>query len=354
YILHADARLNPEFDEATYEKKLQLCPQSTFLFFEVARRFFFSNTTSHRNIWIPNIEQIDKWQHFYFPRTHQFLCKTKVTCEALRKYLKANGLERPLKPSSIDLPYAHPHLSDQQLVYMSHTSVDIRENALTLFGPNHLKKLHQDFNKFIHVHGSSGRKHTRQVFDCWKWHPEWPELVIVGSRNKTDYMPDLGKKGAMRWPPNIKLYNRLSIKKLRALQVTHGVHICPSNQEGYGHYINEARSLSALVLTTNYAPMNEMVVDGESGILIDYDPLPGEEYQLMQDHFVSPVRVTSEYICSAIEKVLKMPLEERKRMGRKAREGYDYDKVVMEGNMEEFQRGVHEYYTSGWKQGIVE
>ena len=45
------------------------------------------------------------------------------------------------------------------------------------------------------------------------------------------------------------------------------VHICPSAREGFGHYINEARSVGAVVLTIDAAPMSEFVVDGESGVV---------------------------------------------------------------------------------------
>ena len=45
-------------------------------------------------------------------------------------------------------------------------------------------------------------------------------------------------------------------------------HLCPSEYEGFGHYINEARSTGALIISTDAAPMNELV---KNGILIKPD-----------------------------------------------------------------------------------
>lgn len=43
------------------------------------------------------------------------------------------------------------------------------------------------------------------------------------------------------WP----LFEPMPFADLARLQLQHGVHICPSEREGFGHYINEARAAQA-------------------------------------------------------------------------------------------------------------
>ena len=70
---------------------------------------------------------------------------------------------------------------------------------------------------------------------------------------------------------NIRAINRrLSEEEVLRLMNTHGVHLCPSRTEGFGHYIVEALSTGAVVVTTNAPPMNELVAP-EFGYLVEAD-----------------------------------------------------------------------------------
>jgi glycosyltransferase involved in cell wall biosynthesis len=44
------------------------------------------------------------------------------------------------------------------------------------------------------------------------------------------------------------------------------VAICISNKEGYGHYINEARYMKKFIITMDYPPMNELIIDKDDNI----------------------------------------------------------------------------------------
>lgn len=47
-----------------------------------------------------------------------------------------------------------------------------------------------------------------------------------------------------------------------AVQAEHPIHVCASEREGFGHYINEARAAGALVVSTDHPPMNELITPG--------------------------------------------------------------------------------------------
>ena len=55
--------------------------------------------------------------------------------------------------------------------------------------------------------------------------------------------------------------------RLRYLQNAHTFHICPSEAEGFGHVLMEGLSVGAVLVTTDGAPMNELVTRGR-GLLI--------------------------------------------------------------------------------------
>ncbi|MGH6727176.1 MAG: glycosyltransferase [Pseudolabrys sp.] len=173
-----------------------------------------------------------------------------------------------------------------------------------------------DFNRFIHFKGSSPQKQTEIVMAAWRIHPEWPEL------NVQSYVRDsafLDFPEWLRWR-NIRMkYCLLPPDQYRSEVTRAGVHLCPSSVEGFGHYINEARSMGALIVTTNAAPMNELV-DNTCGVLVT--PVRTEPQNFAVRHIIDVAGFEK-----AIQTVLDMSFEQRKALGAEARRRYltDHD-----------------------------
>lgn len=113
--------------------------------------------------------------------------------------------------------------------------------------------------QFFHLAGRSSAKGTQVVLDAWERHPEWPQLVVVQN-----------PKTAVRRMALANVSHRLEYlgaDELRQLQNASLFHLCPSEMEGFGHYLNEAMSVGAIVLTTDGAPMNELV-SADDGVLL--------------------------------------------------------------------------------------
>ena len=117
----------------------------------------------------------------------------------------------------------------------------------------------RNYDAFFHLAGSSDQKGTAPLVDLWRAHPEWPTLTIVQHpNNRLDVQA-----------PNITyISEHIDDEKLRRLRNEMGVHVCPSEAEGFGHSIVEAMSCRALVVTTDAPPMNE-IVSADCGVLVE-------------------------------------------------------------------------------------
>jgi hypothetical protein len=112
---------------------------------------------------------------------------------------------------------------------------------------------------FFHLAGRSPNKGTEPLLALWRRHPEWPTLTVVQN-------PRVAKPGASA--ANIRhLIDYLDDAELKRLQNAHRFHLCPSETEGFGHYLVEAMSIGAVTLTVDAPPMNEMVTP-ERGVRV--------------------------------------------------------------------------------------
>ena len=153
----------------------------------------------------------------------------------------------------------------------------------------------------IHIAGDSVSKGTRHVIAAMARMPEY-HLTILTSQ---------------RWGPvtaNVTVLGRLEGPEFLVEQNRHMIHLCPSTYEGFGHYINEARSVGAFIITTNAAPMNELVTE-EFGMGCAVASTGPE--RMGYAHQADP-----QALADCIRLAMKAPEESLRQCGVKARAAY--------------------------------
>jgi Glycosyl transferases group 1 len=161
------------------------------------------------------------------------------------------------------------------------------------------------------VAGRSWQKGTKPLLDLWLRHPDWPVLTVV--QNAKTYRQSRVKPVDA---PNIKhVLERLDDAALRDLQNTVGIHLCPSEAEGFGHCIAEAMSCRALTLTTNAPPMNELITP-DRGILVNYHKT--RKQRCGANYYVDPVDLEHK-----IDDIIRMDQASKQQLGDRARAWYE-------------------------------
>ena len=80
-----------------------------------------------------------------------------------------------------------------------------------------------------------------------------------------------------------------------------GIHLCPSETEGFGHYIMEALSAGAVVVTTDAPPMNEFVTDAAAWQASNRS----EPWGLATNYFVDPAKLEE-----TVNALMQLPVSE--------------------------------------------
>ena len=181
----------------------------------------------------------------------------------------------------------------------------------------------------LHAAGASPSKGTSAVLRAWYRHPEWPRLVVIRSPSWYGGQPLPEEPEAS----NIQyVTERLDDHTLKRYQNECEVHICPSEAEGFGHFIVEAMSCGAVVITTDAPPMNELVTENR-GVLVRSER--AEPMRLGTSYFVDVDDLERQ-----ISRVLDMGQNERRAMGRNARQWYETQCKSFEATMKHLVNGI--------------
>lgn len=224
---------------------------------------------AHRNLLIPNQERFPHRHIKHLKKIDAVLCKTEHALEIFSQHAKAQ--------------------------HIGFTSTD---RALSDIDAKDLSCLH--------LAGRSTLKGTETILDLWEKHPSWPNLTLIQcSQNAPKSVPN-----------NVRLLSRyLSSKELIQEMNRHDIHLCTSLSEGWGHYILEAMSCRALVITTDAPPMNEIITPS-TGILVPYHKQKARH--LGTNFFISP-----DALEASLEQCFQLSKDERLRYGQQARQRFE-------------------------------
>lgn len=188
-----------------------------------------------------------------------------------------------------------------RVTYTGFTSVDMHL-------PETEKKL-----QFVHLPGKSEAKGTSQVIKAFEQMPD-VELTIYSEQF-------LSAK-----TPNIKIHrDRLSDEGFRKVQNEFSFHLCPSIYEGFGHYINEAKSCGNVVITTNASPMNELITRN-TGFAVGVD-------KIGMQAFATTFTPSVDQIIEAVRVCQTLNSDEAAMIGNAARRSYLEDKEIFTTNI---------------------
>ncbi|KAJ3343804.1 hypothetical protein HDU83_005532 [Entophlyctis luteolus] len=329
YIAHAHARLSPAIDDSNddkgavagqsggsalvYADKASKCPLSTFLHHRAALWPPLLHLPNVRNWWVVDDDDDDDEDgddgaaNIAAAAKHvqRVICEGRSSCE---RVAEAAGRFRKLTVSnSVDIRHIAGDMVDLQ----------------TLNGSEYM-----DWDAFLYIAGrrsgkdSKRRELTNQLIKCWASNPQWPLLTLVADEFDESI------------PANVKVLNNVTFDSdaFLTLQTSNGMHICRETQ-----CINDAQSLGALAITIDMVPLNELVVDGVSGVLIK-----GSEN----------VEIASEEVstCKSFANILSLDLETRVLMGKEARRSFDGRMMTAMVGLESLkEETLYLMYSDGWK-----
>lgn len=218
-----------------------------------------------------------------------------------------------------------------RVIYLGHTSL-----LTPLDEDNYQGK---DWHLLVHLAGKSRQKGTRQLIQLWQKNGGFRHLdpqsrLIITCRDmcfvkvveELQYIPRQ-EKGWVDEKTGLVVYLMLDEKELDELKRQAGLFICPSLVEGYGHYINEGTANRALVMTTDFPPMNELVPKDnpfmiKPEIVVDsweimepfgvLEPLLTGKYLPQSQACYPDLKHTEELLCS----YFTMPESEKERLAQ--------------------------------------
>ncbi|HEY0940531.1 MAG TPA: glycosyltransferase [Steroidobacter sp.] len=227
-------------------------------------------TQARKSVVVPNPEWFDRHDLRFLPHVDHVWAKTRHSLEIFRRL-------------------------DRNALFVTFASEDRRR-------PDVPRE-----RRFFHLAGKSTMKGTDRLLRVWAQHPDWPTLTVI-QHGRDAHAPEIQAANIDR------RHGYLSEEDLLEQQNACMFHVCPSLSEGWGHYIVEAMSVGAVVLTVAAPPMDELVTE-ERGLLIPYE-------RVGKQRLTSTFYFSTAALQAAVERAMAMSDEEWSRMSANARDWF--------------------------------
>lgn len=209
--------------------------------------------------------------------------------------------------ASLDAVWVKTHHAERLFQHLNATT-----RYIGFTSPDRLDSAATRRHAFFHGPGRSANKGTQALLALWRKHPEWPMLTVAWRRKRVEIETP---------PSNVTVIrDHLSDDEYRRLQNEHRFHLCPSQTEGFGHYLVEAMSCRAVVITLDTEPMNELVT-AERGVLVPAQPMGVQDLATCYG-FTEPAME------AAIERCVAMDAAAAERIGDAARSWYEAERAA--------------------------
>ena len=121
-----------------------------------------------------------------------------------------------------------------------------------------------DYDLAIHVRGFARQKGSSAVLRAYSGSDLQLPHCVCTMRTLDPAVPSFNAKVGKNCS---LIFRDIEQTALDRMVLRRGLHLCPSEREGFGHYIFGPMSIGAVVVTTDAPPMNELV-DSSCGVLV--------------------------------------------------------------------------------------
>lgn len=235
------------------------------------------------------------------------LCKTKICMQKMREYRDEHALKFGI-------------------YYTGFTSIVPKVQGIAE---------NKKFDVIIHPAGKSPHKQTDKVLNVWRQNPSLPKIIVTcvdvnayWDCFHTHIKGDNALDNLKRYP-NIEIHTKyLPHNEIEKLNIEAGLVVAPSEVEGFGHYLNEARGFGSIVLTTDYPPMNELIKPS-FGILVPSHTI--YDRGILNAHTQA---VTESDLEAGVKQYLDLPRSKKEEMSRMTLDAFESD-------AQEFYKRIH-------------